>query len=44
LKRKDRGLEDVELMPGWGPFVEELAYKNFISNYVDELEVSTLSF
>lgn len=42
LKGKDRGLEDVELMPGWGPFVEELAYQTFISNYVDQPEVSAL--
>jgi hypothetical protein len=40
LKGKDRSLEDVELMPGWGPFVEESAYQSFISNYVDQPEVS----
>jgi hypothetical protein len=44
LKRKDRGLEDVELMPGWGPFVEESAYQDFISNYVDQPEASTVGF
>lgn len=27
-------------MPGWGPYVEETAYQNFIANYVDEPEVS----
>jgi hypothetical protein len=42
LKGKDRGLDDVELMPGWGPFVEESAYETFISNYVDQPEVSSL--
>ena len=42
LKGKDRGLDDVELMPGWGPFVEESAYQTFISNYVDQPEVSAL--
>ena len=41
LKGKDRGLKDVELMPGWGPFVEESAYQAFIANYVDQPEVST---
>jgi len=40
LKGKSHGLKDVELMPGWGPYVEETAYQNFIANYVDEPEVS----
>ena len=40
LKGKDQGLEDVELMLGWGPFVEELVYQDFIANYVDQPEVS----
>jgi hypothetical protein len=26
LKGKDQGLDDLELAPGWGAFVEELAY------------------
>ena len=30
-------------MPGWGPFVEESAYQDFIANYVDQPEVSTFS-
>jgi hypothetical protein len=42
LKGKERGLEDVELMPGWGPFVEESEYQSYIANYVDEPEVRTL--
>ena len=42
LKGKDRGLDDVELMPGWGPFVEESAYQTFILNYVDQPEVNAL--
>ena len=42
LKGKDRGLDDVELMLGWGPFVEESAYQTFISNYVDQPEVNAL--
>jgi hypothetical protein len=41
LKGKERNLKDVELMPGWGPFVEELEYQKYIANYVDEPEVST---
>ena len=40
LKGKDQGLEDIKLMLGWGPFVEELAYQDFIVNYVDQPEVS----
>ena len=31
-------------MPGWGPFVKELEYQKYITNYVDEPEVSTLIF
>jgi hypothetical protein len=27
-------------MPGWGPYVEETTYQDFIANYVDEPEVS----
>ena len=42
LKGKDRGLDDVELMLGWGPFVEQSAYQTFISNYVDQPEVNAL--
>ncbi|KAF8157396.1 hypothetical protein BJ912DRAFT_1026998 [Pholiota molesta] len=30
----------VELMPGWGVYVEELAYQKFLSNYVDHPEVN----
>ena len=26
-------------MPGWGPFVKELAYQAFIADYVDQPEV-----
>jgi len=43
LKGRNRRLEDIELTPGWGPFVEESEYRNFVSNYVDQPEVSTLS-
>ncbi|KDR65963.1 hypothetical protein GALMADRAFT_232763 [Galerina marginata CBS 339.88] len=41
LKSKSRGLKDLELMPGWGPFVEESAYQDYITNYVDEPEINT---
>ena len=44
LKGKDWGLKDVELMPGWGPFVEESGYQAFIANYVDQPEVSSSCF
>jgi hypothetical protein len=40
LKGKDRGLDDVELAPGWGAFVEEAAYQAFIGPYVAQPEVS----
>lgn len=42
LKCKERGLEDIELMPGWGSFVEESGYQEYIANYVDEPEVRIL--
>ena len=40
LKGKERHLQDVELMPGWGAYVPETEYQNHITNYVDEAEVS----
>jgi hypothetical protein len=40
LKRKNRGIDDPELAPGWASFVEEGAYQNHIRNYVDQPEVS----
>jgi hypothetical protein len=39
LKGKNRCLQDVELMPGWGAFVPEEEYKAHIANYVDQPEV-----
>ena len=36
LKGKECGLKDVELMPGWGPYIEESAYQTFIKDYVDQ--------
>lgn len=44
LKGKERGLKDVELMPGWGPYVEESAYQTFIKDYVDQPEVHIFLF
>ncbi|KIJ90500.1 hypothetical protein K443DRAFT_116509 [Laccaria amethystina LaAM-08-1] len=41
LKGKKRGLKDVELMPGWGPFVEENVYQDFLVDYVDQPEINT---
>jgi hypothetical protein len=40
LKGKERHLNDVELMPGWGAYVPEAEYKTHIASYVDEPEVS----
>ena len=34
----------MELTPGWGPFVEESGYQDFISNYVDQPEARLLGF
>jgi hypothetical protein len=39
LKGKERCLQDVELMPGWGAYVPEEEYKAHIANYVDQPEV-----
>lgn len=39
LKRKNRGIEDLELAPGWASFVEESRYQDYIKNYVDQPEV-----
>ena len=44
LKGKECGLKDIELMPGWGPFVEESEYQGFIAGYVDQPEVITTLF
>ncbi|PPR06984.1 hypothetical protein CVT24_011010 [Panaeolus cyanescens] len=41
LKGKDKGLEDVELGPGWGAFVEENQYQRYISHYEAEPEINT---
>ena len=39
LKGKSRGISDIELMPGWGLFVEEEPYQCYLENYVDQPEV-----
>ena len=44
LKGKEHSLKDVELMLGWGPYVEESAYQTFIKDYVDQPEVRIFCF
>ena len=39
LKGKQRHLDDVELMPGWGAYVPEAPYQTHIANNVDQPEV-----
>lgn len=39
LKGKDRGIDDLELAPGWASFVEEVRYQEHIVQYVDQAEV-----
>jgi hypothetical protein len=39
LKGKERNLQDVELMPGWGAYVNDTEYRAHIANYVDQPEV-----
>ncbi|KAN0109323.1 hypothetical protein V8E52_009414 [Russula decolorans] len=41
LKRKNCGINDPELAPGWATFVEEGSYQNHIKNYIDQLEINT---
>jgi len=36
LKGKDHKIQDIELMPGYGVFVEESGYQQHIGNYVDQ--------
>ncbi|KAF8219068.1 hypothetical protein L208DRAFT_1343775 [Tricholoma matsutake] len=38
---KEHGINDPELAPGWGYFVEEEAYQAFIKNFIDQPEVNT---
>lgn len=44
LKGKDRGIKDVELMPGWAYFVREDEFQAHIAKYVDQPEVCYLWF
>lgn len=39
LKGKERNLRDVELMPGWGAYVNDTEYRAHLANYVDQPEV-----
>ncbi|KAF8333820.1 hypothetical protein F5887DRAFT_892938 [Amanita rubescens] len=41
LKGKERGLKDVDLLPGWGIYVDESAYQKFLSDYIDQPEINT---
>jgi hypothetical protein len=43
LKGKDRRIDDVELAPRWGCFVEESRYQEHLALYVDQPEVRVLS-
>ncbi|KAF8978515.1 hypothetical protein BDQ17DRAFT_1394724 [Cyathus striatus] len=38
LSCKERGIEDIELIPGWGPFVEETAYQTHLKDHIDNSE------
>jgi len=44
LKCKDRGINDVELAPGWAYFVEQNCYMAHLKDHVDEPEVSCSCF
>ncbi|PPQ81721.1 hypothetical protein CVT24_003406, partial [Panaeolus cyanescens] len=41
LKQKDRGLDDVDLAPGWGAFVQQQPYMEHINRNLDEQEINT---
>ena len=43
LKGKDRKITDIDLTPGLGAFVNENQYQEFIKDYVDQPEVSSLA-
>ena len=42
LKGKDRGINDLELAPGWASFVEEDRYQEHIIQYVDQSEACVI--
>jgi len=44
LQQKDHGIDDLELAPGWGYFVEEESYQSFLKNYSDIPEVFSVFF
>jgi hypothetical protein len=39
LKNKDRGIEDIELDPGIGCYVEHSRYQEHLKDYENESEV-----
>ena len=39
LKGKQRGITDIELMPGQGIFVNETEYQAHLNSYVEQPEV-----
>ncbi|KAI0054927.1 hypothetical protein BV25DRAFT_1922257 [Artomyces pyxidatus] len=39
LKLKNRGLDDVQLAPGWAYFVDEKPYQEHIAQYKDQVEM-----
>ena len=39
LKGKDRGIDDLELAPGWASFIKEARYQKHIVQYVDQAKV-----
>ncbi|KAF8991711.1 hypothetical protein BDQ17DRAFT_1392943 [Cyathus striatus] len=41
LKMKNCGINDVELSPGWGTYVNEKDYQSHLSNYIDEPEINS---
>ncbi|KAG6807588.1 hypothetical protein H0H92_007027 [Tricholoma furcatifolium] len=41
LRLKKRGLSDTDLGPGWAYYVEEGAYQEHLSNYIDQPEINT---
>ncbi|KAF8984861.1 hypothetical protein BDQ17DRAFT_1393808 [Cyathus striatus] len=41
LSCKERGIQDVELMPGWGPYIEEQSYQKHLESRVENPEIST---
>lgn len=42
LKLKDREFDNIDLAEGWAYFVAETKYKDFISQFGDQTEVSII--